>query len=124
KRRIPMKIGIMSSTCPNYTVKEIVDACTRLAFQGFEPRIEWGHAHGLEPGASNDSLQAARRIWEDADVAVPCVASGIGVAVAGEERQAELEQVKRVVDLNRAIGSPYIRIFGRGAKDLDEHTRM
>ncbi len=119
-----MKISFMSSTCPNYTVRDIVETCTRLGFQGFEPRIEWNHAHGLEPGAAPTALSEARRIWEDAGVEVPCVASGIGVAVTGQERQKELEQVKRVVDLNRHIGSPYIRIFGKGAKGLDEESRM
>lgn len=114
----------MSSTCPNYTVSQIVETCTRLGFQGFEPRIEWGHAHGIEPGASNQKLNEARRIWEDAGVEIPCVASGIGLAVTGDERKAELEQVKRVVDLNRQVGSPYIRVFGKGAKALDEQTRM
>ena len=119
-----MKIAFMSSTCPNYTVREIVDTCVRLGFQGFEPRIEWGHAHGLEPGASPASIRESRKIWEDAGVEVPCIASGIGTAVSGEERRRELEQVKRVVELSRLVGNPYVRVFGKGARDLDEATRM
>lgn len=119
-----MKIGFMSSTCPNYTVREIVDACTRLGFQGFEPRIDWGHAHGLEPGASPQAIRAARAIWEDAGVEVPCIASGIATAVRGPERVKELDQVQRVVELSRLVGSRYVRVFGKGAPGLDEESRM
>jgi len=119
------KIGFMSSTCPDFSMREVVSACQKYGFQSFDPRINWGHGHGIEPDAPASQIREARHMAEDAGVDIPCIATGISVAVpGGPERIAVIDEMKRVVDLCRLVGAPYMRIFGRGKDDLTEDVRV
>jgi len=119
------KIGFMSSVCPTFTMREIASACSEFGFQSFEPRIDWNHAHGIEVGAPAERIRAARRMLQDAGAGLPCVATGIHTAVPrGAGRIATLDAVKRVVDLCLLAEAPAMRVFGGGAKDVDEETRV
>lgn len=120
-----IKIGFMSSNCPTFSIRDVVQACQEYGFQSFEPRIDWGHGHGIELDAPKERVREARRLLEDAGVGVPCIATGVRNAVpAGKDRDAAVDTVRRAADLCRLAGAPYVRVFGGGAKELDEHTRV
>lgn len=120
-----MKIGFMSSTCPNFTVDEVITLATKLGFAGYEPRVGWGHAHGIESDTPAAQVRAYGRKLADAGICVPCVATSVRTALpAGTERQAQLDDVKRMVDLASQVGAPNIRVFGMGDKSLTDDERV
>ena len=115
----------MSSTCPNFTVSEVIALATKLGFEGFEPRVGWGHANGIEVSSSPERVRALGKQLADAGIAVPCIASSVCTSVlSGAARQEQLDEVKRMVDLAILVGAPNIRVFGQGNREWDEATRM
>ena len=47
----------MSFSCPQANIIEFIQIAKRYGFSGIEPRINSGHAHGIEPEAAASSLQ-------------------------------------------------------------------
>ena len=43
-----IKLATMSSACPDWTLDEVVAGMKRHGYQGFESRVEWDHACGIE----------------------------------------------------------------------------
>ena len=41
-------LAFMSSTCPEWTFEQMVDAAVKYGYEGVDLRVEWGHHHGLE----------------------------------------------------------------------------
>ena len=120
-----MKLAFMSSTCPNFTVDEVIVLAKKLGCEGFEPRVGWGHSNGIEVSSPPERVQALGRQLADAGIAIPCIASSVRTAVLpGQARQEQLDEVKRMVDLAILAGAPNIRVFGQGEKEWDEATRM
>ncbi len=120
-----MKLGFMSSTCPNYTVDEVIALARKLGFTSFEPRVDWKHAHGIENATPPATVRELGRKLAEAGIAVPCVASSVKTAVpAGAARQDMLDEMKRMVDLSRLVGATCVRVFGGGEKGLAEEARV
>lgn len=120
-----MKLAFMSSTCPNFTIDEVITLATKLGCEGFEPRVGWGHANGIDVGSPPERVRALSMQLADAGIAIPCIATSICTSVLpGSARQEQLNEVKRMVDLAILAGAPNIRVFGQGNKEWDEATRM
>ena len=60
-----IKLATMSSVCPDWTLDEVVAGMKRHGYQGFEPRVEWGHASGIEAERSTDERKDIRARMED-----------------------------------------------------------
>ena len=58
-----IKLATMSSVCPDWTLNDVVTGMKRHGYQGFEPRVEWGHASGIEVGLSGAQRKAVRA-WQ------------------------------------------------------------
>lgn len=114
----------MSSNCPRFGVQEVLSRAVKDGFAGFEPRIGWNHRHGIEPGAPAAQLAEIRRAFADADVAIPCIATGIHTGVPPERRAEQLETLKQCIALAQAVGAAYLRVFGGGPREIDEQTRV
>ena len=66
-----IRLGTMTSVCPDWSIEQIIDGMQRHGFEGLEPRAGWGHASGFEldmPAADRD---AARAKMEDAGLKYP-----------------------------------------------------
>src|SRR5947207_264851 len=109
----PMKLGFMTSVCPKYTLPELLQAAKRHGYQGIEPRVEWQHGHGIELTASPKQLSAIRRSFEEAGIAVTCLATGCRFQTEDKAKNAaELEKLRQYIPVAAAVGAPVIRIFG------------
>ena len=53
-------LAFMSSTCPEWTFEQMVDAAAKYGYEGVDLRVEWGHNHGLELESTQDARRAAR----------------------------------------------------------------
>ena len=60
-----IKLATMSSACPDWTLDEVVAGMKRYGYQGFEPRVEWDHACGIEASLAANERRDIRRRMED-----------------------------------------------------------
>ena len=106
-----MKYAFMSFSCPDLTLGEMLATARSYGYQGIEPRIEAGHAHGIE---LDTPLATRRALAEEAR------ASGIDLCcVATSRRYADpatternVADTLRCIDLAADVGAPRIRVFG------------
>jgi sugar phosphate isomerase/epimerase len=101
----------MSFSTPKLTLKESLDAAKRFGYEGFEPRLDSGHGHGLEPGVSAAFLKEARAMAEERGVEFACIATSCKFADPAIKKE-QIDAGKRAVDLAGALGCRAIRVFG------------
>ena len=112
-----IKLATMSSVCPDWTLDEVVAGMKRHGYQGFEPRVEWGHASGIEAERSTDERKDIRARMEDEGLEICCIATGARMAAPDpDERAGHVEDLKKYIDLAADLGCSRIRTFG-GQRD-------
>jgi sugar phosphate isomerase/epimerase len=108
-----IKLAFMSSTCPEWSFEQMVDAAKRYGYDGVDLRVEWKHHHGLELDSTKEARRRARQYAADQGIAIACVALSTRFArAAAEERAAEVEGVKRYAELAADLGAKVMRVFG------------
>jgi sugar phosphate isomerase/epimerase len=108
-----MKLGFMSSVCPDQTLAELIETGKTYGYAGIEFRPEWDHAHGIELDASSSERKAAAKILSESPLAGVALSPGTRFNQADKaERDAELEKLYRYIDLAAEVGIPYMRVFG------------
>ena len=106
-----LKYSFMSFSCPHATLDEMLAMAKRYGYDGVEPRIQAGHAHGIEPTISAHTRQEIRQKAQDAAVALCCIATSVHFAnPTGTAEQLEL--IRPCIDLAGDLGVPRLRIFG------------
>ena len=106
-------LAFLSSTCPEWTFEQMVDAAAKYGYEGVDLRVEWGHNHGLELESTQDARREARDYATAQNVQIACIAIGARLARAtAEERDDAVDQVKRYAELAADLGAPIIRVFG------------
>ncbi|HEX2035389.1 MAG TPA: sugar phosphate isomerase/epimerase family protein [Chloroflexota bacterium] len=117
-----VKLAFLSSTCPEWTFEQMVDAAVKYGYEGVDLRVEWGHNHGLELESSDEARHEARSYAAAQGIAISCIAISARFARAtAAERDAAVEQVRQYAVLASALGSPLLRVFGG---NLPEGTTM
>lgn len=106
-----MKYAFMSFSTPKLTLAETVDVARRFGYDGIEPRVDAGHGHGIEVGASVAQRAAIRRQVADSGIALACLATSIQYADP-VQTEAMLAQTRERIDLAADVGAPVIRVFG------------
>lgn len=108
-----VKLAFMSTTAPAWTLEQLVDGAVRMGYDGIDIRTEWGHAHDLELGASQDTRRAARQYATAQNIAIACVAISTRFAQATKaERDRGVDEVKRYAELAFDLGCGLLRVFG------------
>jgi sugar phosphate isomerase/epimerase len=108
-----IRLATMSSVCPDWTLSETVAGMKRHGFEGYEPRVEWGHRAGVELTLSASDRAEVRKQFEDEGLKICCIATGCRFAMKEpEERAKNTETLKRYVDFAGDLGAPCIRVFG------------
>ena len=112
-----IKLATMSSVCPDWTLDQVVEGMQRHGYQGFEPRVEWGHASGIEATLTARERERIRARMEGEGLEICCIASGARMAAADPaERAGHVEEVKKYIDLAADLGCSRVRVFG-GERD-------
>ena len=107
------RLAFLSSTCPEWTFEQMVDAAVTYGYEGVDLRVEWGHNHGLELESTQDERRDARNYATAQNVQVSCIAIGARLARAtGAERDDAVDQVRRYAELAADLGAPLLRVFG------------
>lgn len=116
-----MKYSFMSFSCPDASLKDALQMAQDLGYEGFEPRVDCRHGHGIELGMAADARREARDILADSPVKVCCLATSIRLAGRSTLSQ-NLEDARRAIDLCGELGIPAIRIFGGPVEEDDTYT--
>lgn len=106
-----MKYAFMTFSTPELTLTECLDAASRFGYDAIEPRIQAGHAHGIELGMGGTARREARQRAEDAGVRLCCIATSCRYADPAL-RASMLDDSRRAVDLAGDVGAPCVRVFG------------
>ncbi len=119
-----MKAGFMTSVCPGQTMPELVETAQRYGYEGIEFRVEWGHKHGIELGATAARLAAARRMLAEGGIAASCIATSVKFnAPDAAAHVPQREQLRRYIELAQQVGAPCIRTFSDGLPEEDAAAR-
>ena len=108
-----MKLAFMSFLYHQASWRELVEAATRLGYDGIEYRAEAGHGHGVEVDAPASRIADVRQAMADAGLDTACLATS--VRFCEDEpgaRDANLERLLPLLDLARRVGAPCLRLFG------------
>ena len=119
-----MRPGFMTSVCPKQTVAELIATAKQYGYQGIEFRVEWGHQHGVELGATPQQLRTVRQLLADNGIAASCIATSC--KFNSPDREAHLPQretLRKYIALAADIGAPYIRTFSDSVPEDDAQAR-
>lgn len=108
-----MRLAFMTFACPGWSLDQVLDAAARHGYEGLEPRLDSGHAHGLEVGLGSGERVELRRRIEDSGTALCCLATSLQVIQPGPGGMGRLlvEAMARIV-LAADLGAPALRVFG------------
>lgn len=106
-----MKYAFMSFSTPKLTLKEMLTLARELGYDGIEPRLDAGHAHGVEVAAEPDERDKIRRAADEGGVALACLAVSCQFADPAQAPTMIAEAHERI-DLAGDVGAPRLRVFG------------
>ena len=106
-----MQFSFMSFSCPELSLDEILALAKKFGYDCVEPRIQAGHAHGIDLDMGSAARKQVRRQARDAGVPYCCVATSCRYANPDTLR-SEVENTRRAIDLAADIGSRRVRVFG------------
>ena len=97
-----MKYSFMSFSTPELTLGGMLDAAKRYGYDGIEPRMDSGHAHGIETAAPAARRQAVRDDVAASGVALACLATSLNLKLV-PIGHGEIDH-RRAIDLLAADG--------------------
>ena len=96
--------------CPNWTVQTVIAQASKFGYDG----IEWrgGPQGHIQPFASAEQKVILRQMSADAGLMVLAVTAYTSfVSDNAEERQSNVDEVRRYADLAAELGAHYVRVF-------------
>jgi sugar phosphate isomerase/epimerase len=108
-----MKFSFMSFSTTKLSLDDVLALAKKLGYDGVEPRIDSGHAHGIELAADAATRKAARAKAAKAGIAYACLATSCTYADPAKNAGMR-EMTLRCIDLAADIGAPRLRVFGGG----------
>lgn len=111
------RLAAMTSVFPDWPLDRVAAGLKRHGYSGLEPRVEWGHACGLERGLGRAARAEARRRLADEGLEVCCLATGVRMAAPDPaERARHVDDLRGYLELAADLGCPLVRTFG-GPRD-------
>jgi len=108
-----MKLSFMTFVCPQWTLAQIIKGAKEHAYDGFEPRVQANHAHGIELSATAQERRRAGQIVLDSGLAISCLATSCRFATAdAAQRRENVDSLRRHLELARDVGATRVRVFG------------
>jgi glucosamine-6-phosphate deaminase len=109
-----IRLSFSTLGCPAWPLSRVVDAASRLGYDGVELRfLEGDDALWARPELAGEGLRETRARLADAGLAVPCVdtRSFFHSPDPGARRTA-LEEAERTAEVAARLGAAGIRVFG------------
>jgi sugar phosphate isomerase/epimerase len=106
-----MKYSFMSFSTPTLSLADTIRIAERFGYDGIEPRLDAGHAHGIEASATPKERAAIKQLLADTDVRLACLATSL--QYADPSRTGDMRrQTHERIDLAGDVGAPALRVFG------------
>ena len=96
--------------CPNWTVQEVITKASEFGYDG----IEWrgGPQGHVQPSSTTEQKANLRKMSADAGLMLLAITAYTSfVSDNPEERQSNVDEVRRYADLAAELGAHYIRVF-------------
>lgn len=100
----------MSFSAPALQWGKILKQVIHLGYQGIEPRVESGHAHGIELERTPAERREIARRARESGVRICGIATGLKFADRNPKNL--FESAKRYVELAADLDCPILRVFG------------
>ncbi len=113
-------VSFSTLACPNWSIETVIAKASEFGYDG----IEWrggaqGHVQPTMPTAQKAALQ--KMSMDTALIAVAVTAYTSFVSELAEERQANIDELRRYADLAAELDAPYVRTF---LGELPEGTKL
>ena len=111
-RRLPL--GFSTLGCPQWSWREVLDFAARHGFPAIELRgLQQAVDITQHPEFAPARIADVRQQLADRDLTVVCLGSSARMHETDPAtRAAQLDEAARYIDLARALGAPYVRVFG------------
>jgi sugar phosphate isomerase/epimerase len=106
-----MKYAFMSFSTPESTLTEMIGIARRYGYDGLEPRIDLGHAHGIEVTADAHERRAIAEQAAAGSIELCCLATSLRYADPALDDSIIRDSHERI-DLAGDLGVPALRVFG------------
>lgn len=100
----------MSFSTPQLSLAEMLEVARRFGYDGIEPRLDVGHAHGVEVAATAEQRRTFRQRAAGAGIELACLATSLKFADPATDETVRLARER--IDLAGDLGVPAIRVFG------------
>lgn len=108
-----MRLSFMTFACPQWTFDEVLAAARRHGYEGIEPRLDSGHAHGLEVALDAAGRRRVREQAAAAGVELCCLATSLQFIHTEPAARAKLaDEAAARIALAADLGVPGLRVFG------------
>jgi sugar phosphate isomerase/epimerase len=103
-------VSFSTLACPNWSIETIITNASEFGYDG----IEWrggtqGHVQPTMPSAQKAMLQ--KGLMDTGLIAVAVTAYTSFVSPLAQERQSNLDELRRYADLAAELDAPYVRTF-------------
>ncbi|HUX52175.1 MAG TPA: sugar phosphate isomerase/epimerase family protein [Spirochaetia bacterium] len=119
-----MKLAFSSLGCPEYTFEQMIAAAEQFGFQGVSIRTAEGTTDLLGLPDFSARLPESRARLRDTGVELLCVSTGVRFASElRQEREDQLDEARRYIDLALELSAPFVRIFGGPVEPTPDYER-
>jgi sugar phosphate isomerase/epimerase len=101
----------MSFSTPALDLAGMFEVARRYGYDGIEPRLDSGHAHGIEVAITVEQRKAIRGQVDASGIALACLATSLTYADPAKTADMIRQTIERI-DLAGDLGVPAIRVFG------------
>jgi len=106
-----MKYSFMSFSTPELGLGEMLQVAEELGYDGIEPRLDAGHAHGIERETDSDTRARIKEKVDASGVELACLATSCSYANPDTVGDM-IVRTHECIDLAADVGAPVIRVFG------------
>jgi sugar phosphate isomerase/epimerase len=117
-------VGFSTLACPDWAIETVIAKASEFGYNG----IEWrggpqGHVQPSMPAAQKAALQ--KMLMDTGLIAIAVTAYTTFVSPRAEERQSNIDELRRYVDLAAELDAPYVRTFlGELSEDIKLDSAM
>jgi sugar phosphate isomerase/epimerase len=106
-----LRYAFMTFSTPSLSLDETLTVAGDYGYDGIEPRLDAQHAHGIEVSATALERNTIRRLVDESDAELACLATSLSYADPAKS-QGMVAQTHERIDLAGDLAVPALRVFG------------
>ena len=126
RKKMPLSFSTLG--CPDWDFDEVLSFASKNQYQGIEIRVIARQLDlpSLTIFNTPEKIRTARKKAEDSNLKIVNLGSSAAMHHPdGPDREKAMDEAKRFIELARALGCPYIRVYPNDfPKDIDKKTAL